>query len=342
MDIRSAAFECDSTASRGQAALRRLLREHTFDRTITPVIGAGIEPSLGSVFARGVSPVRNIRFSDLKTSDPIVLPLHVTDDDEGRMTPDDSGLREDLGRNDRVEYPIIHEDSRTRSSEQYAERMNSRDIPLSDRQQEDLDSAYHSSYVPGDFRYILTDHQLAQEKKVKAARAAKLAARSGLSPTVSSHPHESRTRQSDWARIRQEHYLMDTSSFLGQAQIPSQLRSDPSLRINNGERRMPSNEGIFPPSSRSVYVERESRGARWEEDLPEFGSSPYVVPERFRAGRESSSVILNVTVRDSKRPRLPASVVDLSISAANASGGKWVRNIDTGCTHILFENWWIG
>ncbi len=155
---------------------------------------------------------------------------------------------------------------------------------------------------------------------MKAAHATKLASRRGLSPTVSSNPPESRTRQSDWARIRQEHNVMDTSSFLEQAQIPSQLRPDPSLRINNGplplgagegvnrEMRVPSNEGIFPPSSGvSVYVERESRGARWEKDLPEVGLSPYVVPERFRAGRESSSVIRNVTnIRDSKRPKARA------------------------------------
>ncbi len=185
MEIRSAAFEGDSTGSRGQATLRRILREHTPDRTITPVTGDRVEPSLGSVFAPGVSPVRSIRFSDLSTADPITLPLHFTADGEGRRTPDDRGLREDLGRNDRVEYPITHEDVRTRSSEQYAERMNSRDDPLSDRQQEYLDAAYRSSYVPGDFRYILTDHQLAQEKAVKAAHVAKLASCRGLSPTVS-------------------------------------------------------------------------------------------------------------------------------------------------------------
>jgi hypothetical protein len=112
MEIRSAALESDSTASRGQSAMQRFLREHTHDRTLTPVTGDGIDLA-GSVFAPGVSPVRNIRFSELTSAESTILPLHLSDEGEGRRTLEDWGLRDNVGRNDSVEYPIYHEDLRT-------------------------------------------------------------------------------------------------------------------------------------------------------------------------------------------------------------------------------------
>ena len=90
MEIRSAALENDSTASRGQATLRRFLREHASDRTLTPGSGDRIDSVVGSVFAPGISPVRNIRFSDLTSAESTILPLHFSDEGEGRRTPEDS------------------------------------------------------------------------------------------------------------------------------------------------------------------------------------------------------------------------------------------------------------
>ena len=138
MEIRSAALENDSTASRGQATLRRFLREQASDRTLTPGSGDRID-SVGSVFAPGVSPVRNIRFSELTSTESTILPLHFSDEGEGRRTPEDSrrtpedrGLREYAERNNSVTNPISREDLRNKSSEQYDEKEDGR----GDQQQE--------------------------------------------------------------------------------------------------------------------------------------------------------------------------------------------------------------
>jgi hypothetical protein len=133
MEFRSVDVEGDSTVSRGQATLRRLMRgNHISDRTLTPATGDEIDPRLGSVFAPGVSSVRSIRFSELTAAETTSLPFHFSDNGESRRTPEDWGPREILGRNDRIEYPIIHEDLGTRSSEQYGENVDSKE----DQQQE--------------------------------------------------------------------------------------------------------------------------------------------------------------------------------------------------------------
>jgi hypothetical protein len=126
MEIRSAALENDSMASRGHATLRRFLREHTPDRTLTPGTGDRID-LMGSVLAPGVSPVRNIRFSELTSADSNILPLHVSDEDEDRRTLEDYGLRGQVGRNDSVEYPISHVELRAKLSEQYVERVDDKE-----------------------------------------------------------------------------------------------------------------------------------------------------------------------------------------------------------------------
>jgi hypothetical protein len=149
MDFRSAALEGESTASRGQATLRRLLRENNVsDRMLTPATDGKIDSRSGSVFAP-VSPVRNIRFSELTAAETSSLPLHFSDNDEGRRTPDDWGRRETVRRNDGVEYPIVREDLGTRSPEQYVGYEDSKE----DQQREWLEP----NYPPGIFRYVLSD-----------------------------------------------------------------------------------------------------------------------------------------------------------------------------------------
>jgi hypothetical protein len=97
---------------------------------------------------------------------------------------------------------------------------------------------------------------------------------------------------------------MELSSSLEQAQILPQRRLDPSLRINSGplpfhlgegvswERSaLPNNGGTLPPSNGEYFVGRESRGAKGEEDIPEYlgGSvesveSRNLMPEIFSRG----------------------------------------------------------
>jgi hypothetical protein len=125
MEIRSAALGSDSPASRGQATLRRLFRsDNISDRTLAPATGERVDSGFGSVFAPGVSPVRSIRFSELTAAETSSLPSHCSDNGEGRRAPEDWGQRETVRRNDRVEYPIVHEDLGTRSSEQYVEDVD--------------------------------------------------------------------------------------------------------------------------------------------------------------------------------------------------------------------------
>jgi hypothetical protein len=88
MEFRSADVGGDPTMSRGQATLRRFMRGNISDRMLTPASGGKIEPRLGSVSALGVSPVRSIRFSELTAAETISLPLHFSDNGEGRRTPD--------------------------------------------------------------------------------------------------------------------------------------------------------------------------------------------------------------------------------------------------------------
>ncbi len=85
---------------------------------------------------------------------------------------------------------------------------------------------------------------------------------------------------------------MELSSSLEQAQILSQRRLDPSLRINSGplpfhlgetvnrERSALPNGGTLPPSNGEYFIGRESRGAKGEEDIPEYlgGSVESVEP----------------------------------------------------------------
>jgi hypothetical protein len=75
---------------------------------------------------------------------------------------------------------------------------------------------------------------------------------------------------------------MGLSSSPEQTRILSQFSLDPSLRINNGlsslnrrgdvngEQGVPNNGGIFHPSSGEYRFEGESRGAKAEEDIPDY------------------------------------------------------------------------
>ncbi len=233
MEFRSAALENDSTASRGQATFRRILREHASDRTLTPGLGDRID-SVGSVFAPGVSPVRNIRFPGLTSTESNILPLHFSDEGEGRRTPEDLGLREHAERS--VEYPISREDLRNKSSEQYVEIEDGKE----DQQQEGIEP----TYPPGIFRYIPSDFQLAQEKEVRTAHAAKSSSR-GFSSSVGSPKSSFSRQQSDWARIRQEYEEM--------APYRNELAGCdvPMAREDGGNRVSPSG---FPKSCISIRV----------------------------------------------------------------------------------------
>ncbi len=76
---------------------------------------------------------------------------------------------------------------------------------------------------------------------------------------------------------------MELSSSLEQAQILPHRRLDSFLRINSGplpfhlgegvnrERSaLPDNGDTLPPSNGEYFVGRESRGAKGEEDIPEY------------------------------------------------------------------------
>ena len=164
MELRPGDMESDSTMSRGQETVRRLLRgNRSSDRTLTPATGDNIGPRLGSVFAAGVSPVRNIRFPELTAAETASVPLHFSNNGAGRSSPVDWDLRERKGRSDRVEYSIIYEDGDTRSSELYGENVDGKE----DQQW------LEPNYPPGIFRYIPTDLQLAQEMAMRSAHAEK-------------------------------------------------------------------------------------------------------------------------------------------------------------------------
>ncbi len=214
--------------SRGQATLRRLMSGNISDRTLTPASGGRIDPRLGSVLAPGVSPVRSIRFSELTAAETTSLPLHFSDNGEGSRTPEDWRSIEMSGRDDRVGFPVIHEDLDTRSSEQYVENVDSKE----DRQQEWLEP----NYPPGIFRYIPSDYQLAQEKAVRTTHMAKLASCAGLSSSISPKPPVPRGQQSDSTRIRQGYdvVLSDQSEAI-LTKGDSFHRDDPEAKNNVGD-----------------------------------------------------------------------------------------------------------
>jgi hypothetical protein len=107
----------------------------------------------------------------------------------------------------------------------------------------------NSVYLPGDFRYF-------------------------MSTPVSSQDNADRSEDQGDER--------EFSSPFAQTQILSQFSPDPSLRINNGpppirlggdvngEQGVPNNGGIFHPSSGEYRFEGESRGAKAEEDIPDY------------------------------------------------------------------------
>jgi hypothetical protein len=96
---------------------------------------------------------------------------------------------------------------------------------------------------------------------------------------------------------------LELSSSPEQSQIPPHRPLDPSLRINsgplplnqgeglNGQRRVPSNGGIFTPSSGEYFGRRESRRVQGEGDIPGFleGMAAFIVPSPKLLAMKSSN-----------------------------------------------------
>ncbi len=174
---------------------------------------------------------------------------------------------------------------------------------------------------------------------MRTAHAAKLASRVGLSSTISPKPPVPREQQSDWAWIKQgyEVVLPDRSEAI-LAKGDSPHREDFEAKGNVGY--FSSVTAPAPYSARrnpeSTYSSRDEPNRRPDLDLctfhdhqprqepkmmqvptgrgvgelfgsseamPDHSISSGIVPDRFRAGRESLSVIRNVTIRESKRPK---------------------------------------
>jgi hypothetical protein len=104
-----------------------------------------------------------------------------------------------------------------------------------------------------------------------------------------------------------------------QPMISSQSRPDPALRSNSGSHSPPRlgdanrDMGVAKrvctptPSTEEYFTERGSKEAMVGRDLLEYSGG---VPVRFHKGRESLSVQRNVTIRDSKRPKVRSSDED--------------------------------
>ncbi len=138
MEFRSAALGVDSTSSRGQAALRRILQGNFMpDSTFTQGDFDTNAPIGISVFPQDISPVRNIRFSESKVTEVVSSHRSV----EGDGNPSDSESREQRG------------------TEEVFSRLGERSAGTAEKNAGNRQREWRdSSHLPGDFLYLTSDH----------------------------------------------------------------------------------------------------------------------------------------------------------------------------------------
>ncbi len=238
----------DAVMGPGQNVLRRFLNDSTPNSRLTPEVRGGSVSNLGSVSARGVSPVRNPDFRN-PTEEPSRVFLEFSaEDKEGSGYPPHSHHR-------RGGETISYVDEETRPSDLH-EAGVSDDENRSTELRGDSLCPPNSQFFPA--------HLLAQAQEVEAAFYARRSHQRGLESAevpISSELHEN---TSDWNRIRRDY----ESAQFHRDEVTTAVPGDVGDGMGEG--------GV---------------------------SSPAVVPDRFRAGRESLSVIRNITVRESKRPK---------------------------------------
>ncbi len=93
--------------------------------------------------------------------------------------------------------PTFYEDGETRPSDQYETRASS--------EAKQPTGLRDSIYPPGDLRYILPDHLLAQAQAVEATYSARKSLPRGLESTDIPGFSGSRESTTDWSRIRMGH-----------------------------------------------------------------------------------------------------------------------------------------
>jgi hypothetical protein len=159
--------------SMGQTTLRRLLSGSTPDNQLTPDIRVGRASTLGSVSARGVSPVRNAYFRN-PTEAQFRSPLDVVakDGEDTRFRTDSSNPDGVRGREVDGHLYIDEDDG----DEEGVSPTSSEDKRKHQDKGEDLGPEGDGSvYLPGDFRYIYSTTSPTQDPREGSAQNIKSA-----------------------------------------------------------------------------------------------------------------------------------------------------------------------
>jgi hypothetical protein len=280
----------------------RLQRDAHTDRSLTPEGSGKSQAKMGSVSAHSISPVQNFRLqkSTVEVLDTRPISSDVCGEDfeqlsYGENVHETQGSEDERARNAKTSEDL--------DVEARAKRGQFRESPATHERALGSD---RSVYLPGDFRYLTSARTHIQDEMDCAGSS-----KSRTSNLSSNHHFDEQIPLSTDTGRHLNHSPYENAQF----HHPSRYQ-DPSLRINSGttlemgirpqgfvnrERRVA--DSTLPPSNTG---NREDEGIRQTHEERYPGGSQDgggTLPERFRAGRESLSVIRNITVRDSKRPK---------------------------------------